>query len=788
MNTPQTPFPSPPQIASQYCFLSPLEEQQRLRIELNYSVLLCPMANTPRTSTMQLTHLMTGRYGGSLENWEVKPVRLGYLVKLADWVSQDQLYHDDVFWAERGFTMNTWWALNSSNLLPPPVEVVISITDFPADFQHPYYYRQATSAMGVLTRVLRAGRHDSTGSQVRLGLTCYTAALIPSSLYVGHNGRWTKCSISVERDHLQGEAENGPPPPPPDPYRMEQGNQTGGEDGNPAGPYIPPWRRRCIRTQPQHLTPEQRATQVTIREDLGTGSTEMEHEPDQTVPGPQTPPASNHTPTVPWVSSPPKENKEVSVHTAAHDHAFSASGQTTLTSPSRRTCGADSSWKASEGTCHHVIRDMLEYKLACKQSNTVVMDACHPAGVAQPNQKSISQKEYPPKPNNGPNKCSQPYATHVPPNIDIYPCTTIFNQTPFNTTYTQPQPISLALPPIKILAMTELNEEEQALIQKFIGLQTEESLAPTVTLSQEVTTNTNWEACLLARIVTERTTLEAPFIKAMMQAWDAHPATTFRPVARNCYLIEFHSEKDRLMARRGTWTYRGDLVALQQVHSQSDVHMGHISHAPLYVQLFNLPVNCIKNEGVDIIARKLGQPLSPPAEGFVGGKRFIKIKVLINITEPLKDRVKVTHPTLGELKVYCVYEKVTRVCAFCGGLGHEFATCADHERLVELVHRMPNADGVFTAKLLEPKRGAWMTNASLIPLVTDADHEGQVNNKRRYVSPNGQGFEQGPTRPLPITGPSSSSPSSQHTIGMDADQKTPIKRQKPAGLSPATNL
>lgn len=75
--------------------------------------------------------------------------------------------------------------------------------------------------------------------------------------------------------------------------------------------------------------------------------------------------------------------------------------------------------------------------------------------------------------------------------------------------------------------MAELTKEEENLIQKFIGLQTEDSLAPAVTLPATATTSIDWGSCLLARIITNRTTIDASFSKAMIQAWSVDPSTSF---------------------------------------------------------------------------------------------------------------------------------------------------------------------------------------------------------------------------------------------------------------------
>lgn len=169
---------------------------------------------------------------------------------------------------------------------------------------------------------------------------------------------------------------------------------------------------------------------------------------------------------------------------------------------------------------------------------------------------------------------------------------------------------------------------------------------------------------------------------AMLKAWGADPRTGVQSVAKNCFLVQFYDPLDMETAlTTGPWTFRGDLVAFHSVTSHEELQPSTVRFAQLWVQLFNLPINAFSDEGILLVAQKVGTPLSMPFEGYVGGKRFTKVKVQVDLSKPLRDTVPVTHQFLGEIKVYCVYEKVARVCLFCYRLGHDLSTCPDHSRL-----------------------------------------------------------------------------------------------------------
>lgn len=54
------------------------------------------------------------------------------------------------------------------------------------------------------------------------------------------------------------------------------------------------------------------------------------------------------------------------------------------------------------------------------------------------------------------------------------------------------------------------------------------------------------------------------------------------------------------------------------------------------------------------IEKEVGVPVSAPIDGYVGGHRFSKVKVLVDLIKPLKDMVSLTYLVLGPLEILCV--------------------------------------------------------------------------------------------------------------------------------------
>lgn len=174
--------------------------------------------------------------------------------------------------------------------------------------------------------------------------------------------------------------------------------------------------------------------------------------------------------------------------------------------------------------------------------------------------------------------------TKVKGNLTLYPKPHQFN-TPLSPckSILSHKPLLLAsklishFKPLQTTIMAEITPEDEALIQRFIGLNTSNRPDLVVKVSANAATSTDWGQALLVRVVFDRTVLDNQFSEVMSKAWNASPDTIFRSVSRNCYLVEFFSHIDMdIVLLAGPWTFRGELVAARQVTSHLDLHSEHV--------------------------------------------------------------------------------------------------------------------------------------------------------------------------------------------------------------------
>lgn len=251
-------YPLQRQITTQFCFLSPLDGHESVIQDLNSAVLLYSTQLTPSLNYDQVLQTLQVRYGGSASQWRVRRVSSGYLIYIPTWLYRDELYLDSHFWECHFFIPHPWQALNATDSLPPLQRVYLTILDFPLDYWHPYYIRQAMASMGVVTAIHRDCLSGEDYVSIRLWLDTPNLNLVPFWLKVGHQTSLSTCPIFMEG--RQSPANFPPYPPPYDPPEPDGSDhhqsQSHAVPNHPDASYVPPWRRRTLSIQvpPQDLS------------------------------------------------------------------------------------------------------------------------------------------------------------------------------------------------------------------------------------------------------------------------------------------------------------------------------------------------------------------------------------------------------------------------------------------------------------------------------------------------------------------------------------------------------
>lgn len=522
MATEPTQYTAPPS----RCFLSPLQEHYHLLIDLNASVVFQPThPNAP--SQVQLQRLLASRYGGVEASWALRGVSNAFLVRVPHWLGREEFDLDEEFWALYHYSILPWQTLDGSSTTSAYRRLVIAIHDFPIDFIHPHYLRQATGVMGILVGYARASHEDGNLSKIRLLIETIDACFVPPCVHVFHGGRFTVCPVSIENPILGQDDPNLPPGTPQENLQPVEIDNHQLPASNP--PYIPPYRQRVMRLPTHVPDPERRAAPAAeLASQNLAWCTDKCHTP---VPGDTA-----------------IKNGNLALFTTGQESDFLRrmpnTGQTTQSPTTQSQYMPYGSQIPSNGyptvAPHQVPKKNPGHRIAREWKQEIILSPSWIPEMSKNHCRDCTNcsvwKPHAPSPV----KSNHHILPFLPDPIYLRHVSTQKKSRHSSILGPKPKthPINkssiiylhqnkLTNPQTLPSSMDTFTAEEELLIQKFIGLQTEESQSPLIQLPVQAAATTNWACSFLARVFTDSQVIDAPFTKTMRGAWNADPATTF---------------------------------------------------------------------------------------------------------------------------------------------------------------------------------------------------------------------------------------------------------------------
>ncbi|TXG69371.1 hypothetical protein EZV62_004306 [Acer yangbiense] len=121
------------------------------------------------------------------------------------------------------------------------------------------------------------------------------------------------------------------------------------------------------------------------------------------------------------------------------------------------------------------------------------------------------------------------------------------------------------------------------------------------------------------------------------------------------------------------------------------------SKTAFWVQIHDIPIMCMNRRTVKWLAEQIGKVIEIPTESRDCWGKYLRVKVLIDISRPLKRWLRLKLDKSDNIVVVGLkYERLPEFCYTCGRVGHSISVCPDEEAKIEAV------EGPST------KFGSWM--------------------------------------------------------------------------------
>jgi hypothetical protein len=131
------------------------------------------------------------------------------------------------------------------------------------------------------------------------------------------------------------------------------------------------------------------------------------------------------------------------------------------------------------------------------------------------------------------------------------------------------------------------------------------------------------------------------------------------------------------------WIFRNSWLIVQPWDRETDPAALDFDHAPTWVQLWGLPPHCKTKQMGRSIGELLGKVDSAEVYEYPGKKLIIKIKVALNVHQPISAGILIRNAKDGTHWIDFRYEKLPLFCFKCGLTGHGENLCYNKGRIIE---------------------------------------------------------------------------------------------------------
>lgn len=187
---------------------------------------------------------------------------------------------------------------------------------------------------------------------------------------------------------------------------------------------------------------------------------------------------------------------------------------------------------------------------------------------------------------------------------------------------------------------------------------------------------------LLAEVLTVRAVYVEAFIDRFMLLWRGNEGVSIRDIGDWRFLVRFVARRDmqRVLDSVFSWTFRDDVVLVGDCTNRREARWNSLAMGDMWIQIHKVPLLSMTAAVASAIGGKIGSVLmvdKSASRECIG--RFLRVRVRLNLREPLMRGVMVTFPDEGRIWVEFRYEGLPNYCFYCGKLGHGSRACAVHE-------------------------------------------------------------------------------------------------------------
>ncbi|XP_026396882.1 uncharacterized protein LOC113291575 [Papaver somniferum] len=172
--------------------------------------------------------------------------------------------------------------------------------------------------------------------------------------------------------------------------------------------------------------------------------------------------------------------------------------------------------------------------------------------------------------------------------------------------------------------------------------------------------------------------------EVLSKAWRPTGAVSITDIGSGYYNAKFQFLCDMETALQGTpWSVKEDLMLLERCKEEFLIEDYDFKYVYFWIHIHGLPLSMMNKEKVFNIIKEIENPY--PIDSELASKRgkYAKVRVRLNITKPLPKDMIITLKSKKKITITFRYEKLPRLCFFCGYFGHIMKQCPHLSKKLE---------------------------------------------------------------------------------------------------------
>ncbi|TXG56835.1 hypothetical protein EZV62_018148 [Acer yangbiense] len=158
------------------------------------------------------------------------------------------------------------------------------------------------------------------------------------------------------------------------------------------------------------------------------------------------------------------------------------------------------------------------------------------------------------------------------------------------------------------------------------------------------------DRCLVGKVISGKRVNREAFKGLIEQIWNQFGQVDVELVGENTFMFYFTNKEDR----------------------------NKFNEAKLWVQIHDIPIMCMNRRTTKWLAEHIGEVVEIPVESRECWGKFIRVKVRLDITKPLKRWLRIGK-NVDITRVALKYERLPDFCFACRRIGHSLNECLDEE-------------------------------------------------------------------------------------------------------------